>query len=288
MAFNKSQQANLDSLATELNNSISTFGMGLNSTQRRLVLYLKKALGDLKLDNAGNIKNTIENVSLVQKISKQLYGSAVSKKYLSDLDSFINSFDLIKQLNDKYFTSLNIQYLPNKTLYKQLSNSLIDTTRFQLSQTGVWQNVMSSITNLLQKNITSGGNYDDFLLLLQKEVAGDAQTLGYVERYAKQLATDSIMQYNRQMQLTIAYDLGLEYYYYQGTVISDSRPFCKERAGKYFSQKEVESWASSSWEGKAKGTNKTTIFTLAGGYNCRHNIIPVSKNLVPKDVIDRQ
>jgi hypothetical protein len=38
------------------------------------------------------------------------------------------------------------------------------------------------------------------------------------------------------------------------------------------------------WQGAMSNTNDKTIFTVAGGYNCQHSILPVSTFGVPKEV----
>jgi hypothetical protein len=72
-----------------------------------------------------------------------------------------------------------------------------------------------------------------------------------------------------------------------------------ERVDKYFHVTEIEYWGEtpSLWNtcktklhkggGMIAGTNKTTIFTYRGGWQCNHQIIPVSEKIVPKDVIKR-
>ena len=84
------------------------------------------------------------------------------------------------------------------------------------------------------------------------------------------------MVFNREYLQTISEDLGMRHYLYQGTIIGDTRQFCQSRAGKYFTKEEVERWASQTWDGKMAGTNSTTIFSYAGGYNCRHKLWPIS------------
>lgn len=76
-------------------------------------------------------------------------------------------------------------------------------------------------------------------------------------------------------------DLGLVWYKYIGGVIGTTRDFCLERDGGYYHQSEVESWADEDWEGKIEGTDSENIFSYCGGYNCRHDLIPVDEASVP-------
>jgi hypothetical protein len=85
------------------------------------------------------------------------------------------------------------------------------------------------------------------------------------------------MVFNREYMQTITEDLGIGHYRYRGTKIAESRPFCVARAGKVYTKQEVEAWAALGWQGKMSGTNKTTIFSSCGGYNCRHLLQPISE-----------
>lgn len=287
MALSKVLQARVDDINEAIDKAIIDFHGALPLAQKRLIAELKRALKDLKLTSLGMVSNTAQNIMLVRKITDQLKGGLVTKEYIKALDNYLAAFNPVRQLNNKYFDVLNVNFVPNKARYTLISEQIIESTKETLDRGGVWGVVMKDINDLLRVNVGSGASYDEFIQTLTTQIGGTPQTLGYVEKYAKQIVTDSIMQYNRQMQSTISTDLGLEWYYYQGSLIKDSRPFCKERAGKYYHQKEVESWANKSWQGKFSGTDETTIFTYAGGYNCRHSIIPVSRAIVPKSDIER-
>ena len=281
MALRKNQFAAIDAINEAINTSIDEFEGVLPLLQKRLVIQLKRALTALKLTSEGLIKPTTENIQLIQTIMDDLRGGLITRQYIKALDKYLATFNPILELNNKYFGLLVVNYIPSKTRFAELSKQVIDLTKFTMGQSGVWNNVMNDIQTLLTSNAASGGSYSDMLRTLTSQVRGTPQVNGYVEKYAKQLVTDSVMQYNRQMQSTIAADLKLEWYYYQGTVIKDSRPFCVERHGNYYHQKEVESWVNQKWQGKIQATNENSIFTYAGGYNCRHSIIPVSQTVVP-------
>lgn len=287
MALRKNQFAAIDAINEAINTSIDEFEGVLPLLQKRLVIQLKRALTALKLTGEGLISPTLENIKLIQTIMDDLRGGLITRQYIKALDKYLATFNPILELNNKYFGLLDVNYIPTKTRFAEISEQVIELTKFTMGQSGVWNNVMNDIHTLLTSNVASGGSYDDMLRTLTTQVRGNAQAKGYVEKYAKQLVTDSVMQYNRQMQSTIAADLKLQWYYYQGTIIKDSRPFCVERAGNYYHQKEVESWANQKWQGKVSATNENSIFTYAGGYNCRHSIIPVSEAVVPQSAIER-
>ncbi|HMS42413.1 MAG TPA: hypothetical protein PKE69_19430, partial [Pyrinomonadaceae bacterium] len=230
MALSKVLQARVDDINEAIDKAIVDFHGALPLAQKRLIAELKRALKDLKLTPLGMVSNTAQNIILVRKITDQLKGGLVTKDYIKALDNYIAAFNPVRQLNNKYFDVLNVNFVPNKARYTLISEQIIESTKETLDRGGVWGVVMKDINDLLRVNVGSGASYDEFIKTLTTQIGGTPQTLGYVEKYAKQIITDSIMQYNRQMQSTISTDLGLEWYYYQGSLIKDSRPFCKERA----------------------------------------------------------
>ena len=74
---------------------------------------------------------------------------------------------------------------------------------------------------------------------------------------------------------------------YAGGELPTTRPFCEERVGKFFHYKEIESWASENWAGKNSETTAQNIYEYLGGWNCQHTLIPVTIEMVPQEVIDR-
>lgn len=82
----------------------------------------------------------------------------------------------------------------------------------------------------------------------------------------------------------VAEGLGLTNYLYSGGEIATTREFCTERDGQYFTEDEIKGWADEEWDGKIDGTTEETIFDYCGGWNCRHELIPVSEAALPDDV----
>lgn len=93
-----------------------------------------------------------------------------------------------------------------------------------------------------------------------------------MRKYATQMAQDSVMQFDASINVAAGKEVGAERWKYYGSVIRDSREWCKEHAGKTFSEDEIRDlWANNAWQGKAPGDP----FIVRGGYNCRHHWRPV-------------
>ena len=115
-----------------------------------------------------------------------------------------------------------------------------------------------------------GPDADDAIKKLKEFYASDK--LGNnMRRYASQQVHDSLMQFDASLVIQAGKEAGADKWKYYGSVIRDSRPFCKEHAGKVYTEAEIRDIWQGDWAGKAPGDP----FIVRGGYNCRHHWRPV-------------
>ena len=94
-----------------------------------------------------------------------------------------------------------------------------------------------------------------------------------LRRYASQIAHDSVMQFHGQFTVSKAKASGLNHYRYTGTLVRDSRPFCRNMLNRTLTEKEIrDTWNNQGWGGKSPGDP----FIVRGGYRCRHTWIPTN------------
>ena len=92
-----------------------------------------------------------------------------------------------------------------------------------------------------------------------------------LRRYAGQIAHDSVMQFHGQFTIKKAKDSGLTHFQYVGTLVRDSRPFCRNMLNRTLTETEIRDiWSGQSWAGKSTGDP----FIVRGGYRCRHTFLP--------------
>jgi hypothetical protein len=96
-----------------------------------------------------------------------------------------------------------------------------------------------------------------------------------LRRYAGQIAHDSVMQFHGQFTVKKARDSGLTNFRYTGTLVRDSRQFCRRMVNRTLTETEIRSiWKTEGWAGKSTGDP----FIVRGGYRCRHTWIPTDPN----------
>lgn len=265
--------------------AVKKFINGVYTTQNGILRRINGLLRQLEL-SGDQIKPNQANIRLLNKIRAAISSIVVNASYKRRVDDFTKNFTRIKSETDKLYKKTNSSFNPNKPLYKDILRSNIALTQTSLLETGINQNVVNPMLRIIEQGITSGMQIGEMEETLRTVIVGDSKRLGGLERYVTQITRDALNQYSRNYNQSISATLDMHWYYYSGSIIEDTRSYCRERAGKYFHKKEVED-VPSQWSGRIPGTNSSTIFTFAGGYNCRHLWLPVLIDVVPKSVIDR-
>lgn len=262
---------------------------------------LKELISQLQgLDRTkGYIDISVSNIAKIQSISESLLSFIFDEtEYSNALKQFAKEFNEQAKLSRIYIEGVEKDF-SNKEIYKatlaQSQKQAIDL----LSRSAVNQVFINPMKEILQSSISTGGSFTDAISALTDYVIGTDQKEGQLLSRVKQVAFDGFAFADRQYMKTISEDVGFEWFQYFGGRIKDSRYFCVERANGIFHKKEVQYWGEtpSLWDkptgskfhggGRVLETNKSTIWVYAGGYNCRHQIVPVSTTQVPASAIKR-
>lgn len=276
--------AKVDTIVTAFENS---FGKQINSTQKALFEQMQNLLNKLDLNPDGTIIQNQANRKILAR-ADEAYNTAFNQSgYYEALNQSPNTIASLTGANSEYFTAVIEGFTPSAQYITNLQRQTVSQLEGLLANEGLETMMKKPILDILNQNINSGASLSDVTAQLREFILGSEKLEPTLARYSKQIASDTFFNFNRAMQEAVSQNAGLEYYIYSGGVIADSREFCIARHGKYYHKKEVEKWASISWQGKRKGTTSSTIFVYAGGYMCRHQLIAVSEAIVPKSVIER-
>lgn len=239
------------------------------------------------LDPDGYIKQSAENRAILRTAQAQFDKSLENSVYQYSVEKHLSAINEIDALNQAYFETVSSTFKANKIFIRGLQNSAVETVNSYLLQDGLASQVKLPLNNILNQNFNTGGSFSGMLNQLRIFIKGDPDLDGRLVSYSRGILRDALFQYSRAYQQSVTADLKLSWYSYSGGVMDKTRPFCIERNGKFFHQKEVEAWAELDWAGKNNQTTKSSIFVLCGGWNCGHSIIPVSEIIVPKSDLDR-
>jgi hypothetical protein len=180
------------------------------------------------------------------------------------------SFQGFEAISNEYLDVMANEIYQNTLTGRPVSDS-IKTLRHAIN--GVYIESDSAEANRLvdiAKNAT-GAEQAEAIEKLHTLYARD-RVGNNLRRYSTQMVHDSLMQFDASIVTAAGKEAGAEKWKYYGSVIRDSREWCKEHAGKTYTEEQIrEMWAGGDWKGKAPGDP----FIVRGGYNCRHHFRPV-------------
>jgi hypothetical protein len=248
-----------------------------------LLLILKK----VEVTSEGLIKQNASNRKLLLQAQAVFTTFALSPSFHNALESHLSAIPRINRLNQQYFEVIKETFQPNRNFIKSLQKQAIETVNTQILRDGFVAQVKAPLNEILNQNVNSGGSFSGMLDQVRAFVKGGDGLDGRLISYSRGILRDALFNYSRAYQQSVTADLGLKWYSYSGGLIDDSREFCIERAGRFYHEDEIRLWASLEWQGKNRYTTESSIFWLCGGYNCVHQLIPVSDVIVPKADLDR-
>lgn len=241
----------------------------------------------IETDEQGYILQNAGNRQILRAAQKQFDETINNSDYQPAVENHLKVIPKVDALNEAYFESVSSAFKPNRVFISSLQNQAIETVNSYILQDGLASQVKIPLDQILNQNINTGGQYSGMLRQLRTFIEGDSKLDGRLTSYSRGILRDTLFQYARSYQQSVTADLKLEWYLYAGGLMDKSRPFCIDRAGKYFHQKEIERWAKLQWAGKNPLTTESSIFMLAGGFSCQHEMIPVHISIVPQADIDR-
>ena len=285
-------QATIQQLLNLLEGSVDKFVEGLPEVQRQTYTRLLALLKELDV-RGDTIQNSVRNIRLLGDIKRELDDLVLNDKYLSSVKEFVTAYGTVARLNDKYFSSVADRYSPPKMLAEVRKQAVNDAVA-ALTENGIGANYTDQLRDIVKTAITSGGSYSDLTEKLRTTITGTDEEAGKLIKYARQVTTDGINQFNRTYQKAVTDDLGFKWFRYTGSNLRTTRPFCREMTkpeNEYFHISQVPDIIKGrlnsgevDTQGLRKETNSTNFFIYAGGYNCGHSIIPVPEALVPDAV----
>jgi hypothetical protein len=168
----------------------------------------------------------------------------------------------------------------------QLQVEVESALEYSLGQEAIIQEVINPSVAILAQMVVSNMNKEDAIKLANKKIPS------LFTQYAATRVDTTLQIYTREMVRIMSDAEGFEWFKYSGPVTptalgNDIRPFCLERVKGIYIAAEISSWANLTWDGKIPSTNAYSVFSLLGGWQCRHWLTPVKSKDVPASAITR-
>ena len=271
----------------------------LQKLEKEIFPQVLELVSRLERDASGFVKFNKKNVEISGAIREQLRRVLLTSEYTAIVADFAEEFDTQEGVTNSLLNETFPDFIPGGLASDIVKQSKKETVEIFIN--GITDEAFAdAISKQVTLAVNNNGSFTDTLKIIRQIVIGDEEVDSKIQQYAQQVAHDQFALADRAYTSQVSEEIGAEWFFYSGSEIKTTRPFCAERHNQYFYYKEIERWGegfkteglslpnkTGDWAGKIDGTNEKTIFTTAGGWNCRHSIIPVSILNVPKSVIER-
>ena len=252
--------------------------------QERTAQRLAGILGELEVSN-GVLVASPQNMARLSNVIGELEANFVDPQWLKAVSEYLASFNTLEAAIVQYADGFGAVDRALATVLKEQYQSVAGN--YLLNASSFTRTLQQPIVEEVGTFIATGGRYRDLVQSVSNIVTGGDDTDGALLGNARTAVNDMVSVYERTATKVAGDSVGAEFYFYQGRPIGTTREFCRERNGKYWHKEEVESWGDMTWAGQIPGTNEVNIFSVLGGYNCRHSLIPVARRDVPSSDLAR-
>lgn len=288
---NKIIQEIIDSISVH----VESFIDGLPKAQRALFSEIVNLSKDFIIP-ARTVKDQAYNLKLIGKIDDKIKEILITKEYQKSVDEYLEAFDEVSELQNKYFASISEGFKVT-TLLKELKKNAIDSAIEKLTGDEIHGKVAGEISDILRRGVNTSKSYSSILDEVNKYISGDKQKDGVLKKKYQSFVNDSINVFAAEYTKAVSADLGLRWFVYVGSLKTTSRDLCKALiAAKgscmpYIHESQLNDVASGiicgetvSTQGLYPNTNGANFQQVRGGYNCGHQLFPVSEFAVPKEL----
>lgn len=280
-----------------LDNSPERFTTNVEKAQLQIWKQIEKQFDKLDTKD-GIVLQTSKNMRVIRVILKELNSIASEGEYMKSVESFLKEFDQAAKVSVQLQKTIEKSFKPSE--FAQTVQDAYKETAIEQLFSNPLSNTATTLRANLVSSIASKSTFTETIKSAREIIVGGPDTDGRMLANIKTVATTSIAVSDSAYSAVLYEQMGNEWFRYVGGDIDTTRPFCRARDGKYFHRKEIEAWGNGedagdvggikddgTWDGEIEGTDSRTIFSYRGGWNCRHAIIAVPINSVPKEVIDR-
>jgi uncharacterized protein with GYD domain len=254
--------------------------------QRQIWNDVSDLVQSLETDEDGRVAQTQTNIRKIGEIQTALVSAIAGSEYIDAVRTFLGDIDQGARLSDDIAKQIQRSFEPSEVV-----KQLLEISKQNALQSLLGESMRARVTLPFVEQLTAAvatrSTLSETVKALRTVIEGDKDVDGRLVANVKTVAQTAQAIADRNYSAQVNESVGAEWFRYAGSEIDTTRDFCSERHQQYYHKKEIEGWADENWNGKIAETNSRTIFSNAGGWNCRHSIIAVSIRRVPPEVVQR-
>lgn len=288
-----------------LDQAADSFDSIANAEQRKIFDEVVTLSKELDTDGLGRVRQSISNLKKLTQIKAHLAKLSKDKEWVAGIAGFAKYFGILQKQQNDYFShafpehTLSAKAKEKNDLMRQMA---VQNTMEALMGDGLKANVTDKLNDILLRAVTSGAKFADLQEELRAHLLGKDGGQGAFARYATTYATTALSQYTGQHNKLVTEDLDCDWFMYTGSTMETTREFCEQLVKKRYIHKseiptiltgKIDDYQCAIYEktglplGMIEGTTPENFQCNCGGWNCRHQLVPVADAVVPKAIRDR-
>lgn len=277
----------IEEWAAEFERELDRLEKGLSKRivklQNALLLELKSVIEWLDFKDK-TLLNSKQNIGALRRLDG-FFDRFERDQIAAELKLFAEELLSVGELTAKYYVATGSKAIAVEQVLENLRNVIgIDKRGVLLRggylyKLGKTMEVRMQLRDYVLNSIVSKRNLSDFQNGMAKLIVGNSGTEGALQQYWRQYAFDTYNQVHEVANKTAADELGLKYFIYQGSIIENTRQFCRGKAGKVFSTDESKDWKDDPDLIEKKTKDSYNPLLERGRYNCRHFLNYISENV---------
>jgi hypothetical protein len=243
----------------------------------------------LKTDAKGNLIMSDSVFKVLLEIEKEILAeinsdSEFNKPLLSEFAVNADSVTGVEKEMHLKINDINIDKASAEIgVWRKL---LADEWIFLMKENGVKQALLPEFKRTIYAAVANNWSYSTLARKLKQEFTGKNDKL---EKAAARTANDAIRGFQGGINAAVQQRFNLPYYYYSGSLVSESRPFCKHVINvlkRYIEVNKLpvllKSFLSDpiKSQGMFQGTNADNFAKLRGGNHCYHLAFAMRKKSI--------
>lgn len=285
-----------------LENSVKGFNKSTSLIEKNIFSKMMKYVNQIEVSADGRIIANDANIKKMMDLNAELNRTIKSNIYFDAVKKYLDAFDTVFALQNKYFAFINSDFSPSEKLrawrllaIQQAQSKLVEYMPVVYGD---------KIKNILITNTTVGASYSDMVDEMRNYIIGSGETgsVGKLQNMAETVVTDALNQFSSSYSELATNDLNLEWYEYVGSLQDNSRVFCQAMVKKRYVHKselgdivkgkfpEFKKLGGTIYaktglpQGMIDGTNSSNLITRRGGHKCGHQFVPVATIAVPAHI----
>lgn len=271
---------------TRLSELLDTLDRRVQGMQRSLTRRFLEAVSEMFDFEGGKLKKTTKNIAALRKLER-LFEKFEKDIIKNELALFAAELLEVGGLTVEYYEATtpaakaaaikNSLELLRSVMGITADGGLVDGG--YLDRLGKTAQVRETLRQYVVQSIVSKRSLTDFQRGFRELVEGKPGIDGALQSYWRQYAYDTYNQAHEVVNSSMADELELQHFIYQGSIIPTSREFCRKKAGKVFTRAEALKWKNDPDLIDKKTAASYNPFIERGRYNCRHWLNWISQEL---------